>query len=209
MKRRICALLFAGVIAVGGVFATGQGESWGEQGFGEETSLRGTFTVVDGFPAIETPEGTYTLGAPRAAWASSVIEEGTEMEVDGYLLEEHYGPRGYGETPGSEGHLRVIRATIDGETYDVAPPAGGPGMMGRPGFEGTSRWGHPGRMGHWNGHRHGGYYGGHHRGGYPRGSMGPPRGANDGRFDQGGYEWNQPDDGYRWSQPDDGYRRRR
>lgn len=197
MKRSIVALLFVGVIAIGGVFATGQSETPGELGYPEVTSLQGRFTLLDGFPGIETPEGTYTLGAPRAAWVASTIEEGTQIEVEGYLIDHPFGPRGYGEPPESEGHLRVTRATIEGETYDVTPPAAGPGMMGRPGYQSGPGWGHHDRMGGWGSSPHGGYP----NGGYPRGGMmGGRHGyhhGQDGRFDQGGYGWNRPDDGYR------------
>ena len=222
MKRTIFALLFVGVIALGGAFATGQSESWAEQSFGEETSVKGSFTLLGGFPALETSEGTYTLGAPRAAWVASTIEEGTEMEVEGYLITEPAGPRGYGGAPESAGHLRVTSATIDGETYDVELPAAGPGMMGHSGYNGAPDWGYHGRMGGWGGHPRGGHFRG--------GMMGGPRGRYDGRLDQGGQGWNQPGtpgQGYRWDQQgaapgammgtprtpydgyDDGYRRRR
>lgn len=221
MKRTILALVLMGVVALGGAFATGQSESWQTDGFGEETSLKGTFTLVEGFPALETSAGTYTLGAPRAAWVASTIEEGTEMEVEGYLITEPAGPRGYREAPASAGHLRVTSATIDGETYDVTGPAAGPGMMGRAGYSGGPGWNYHGHMGAW---------GGYPRGGHSRGGMmGAPGGSYGGRFDQSGRGWNQPDapgQGYRWDQQresprgmmetprapyggyDDGYRRR-
>lgn len=174
MKRTLFTLVFVAVIGIGGLFATGQSETtqspWADGELPEEVSLQGTFTIEEGFPALETSEGVYSLGAPRAAWVASRLEEGTALEVRGHLITEPFGPmRGTFELSDDlEGHVRVTEATLDGETYQVAPEPG-------------AGWGDYGRMGRWHGPHHGRGYG--HM-------QGP--GWND-----PGYGRNQQDDGYR------------
>mgnify|MGYP006298763145 CR=1 FL=1 len=139
MKRALLIAIGVALLHGGVAFANGQSEerreSWQEYHGGEwqEVTMEGRFTLFDGFPALETEDGTYTLGAPRAAWVSDRLEEGAELEIEGYLVEEIRGPRGgWTLVPESvEGHVRVTEATLAGKTYVFDF---GHGPMGHPGM---------------------------------------------------------------------------
>lgn len=199
MKRTAIFFLFVATIGTASAFASGQAEGptpWSDPSF-EETSLSGTFTLVDGFPAIETTSGTYSLGAPQARWVAAEIEEGTPLEVSGFLMDDAWNNQAFrGESTGIEGHLRVVQATLNGETYEVAfaPGMRHGGMMHGRGWNSRDGWnnrgGGYGMMGGGPGYGSQGGYA--PRGGY--GSQGgyAPRGGN---VPQGDYD--PRDGGYR------------
>ena len=200
MKRVLIVAALMAVVSGGIVFATGQAEEpqtpW-QQGYfdtAESVTLRGSFTLAQGFPALQTGEGTYTLGAPRAAWIAQSIEEGTELEVEGYLIEQIQGARGgWTLVPENvEGHVRVVEATLDGKTYVLDGgygPMGGPGMMGHRGMM-HGGYGPRGGYGGYDGYapRGGMMGGGMMGGGYaPRGGYGPQSGGAPNWNRDGGY----------------------
>ena len=171
--KRFAMVLLVGVALGGGLlFASGQTEEvpWIEAE-AQEVTLQGQFRVIGGLPAVESRDGLYSLGAPQARWVADAVEEGTPVEVTGYLIEDPLGPRAawnFTEEEKAElvGHVRIITATVDGETYEVSGPmaagyGGGPGRRGGP---------------------HGGYHGRHHGGYSPMGGRPGPGGY--GSFDR-------------------------
>lgn len=149
MKKIILLTFVLTVIAGTAVFANGEQEGsfddavrpWrGEEFDGEIISLTGSLKLEEGeFPSLIADGEEYELMYPHFLDDGIELSDGQPVTVEGFLVP---GPRW--ETEGEELHLRVTKAVIDGEEYDLE--AYGPGfgpMMG--GSYGGPRGGFAGR----------------------------------------------------------------
>jgi hypothetical protein len=99
----------------------------------EETSLEGTFALVDGFhPALVTDKGNYLIMMGR--WAAADISEGANIAATGYAGRSLY-------TRDGEDYYSLILTSLkaDGKEIDLAGAAPYGGMMGYGGAMGGRR----------------------------------------------------------------------
>jgi hypothetical protein len=138
MKKIILLTIMLTVIAGTAVFANGEQEGGFDNAvrprgsYGEEPellSLTGTLKLAYGQrPELVTGDEEYELLYPYYLAEGLDIEDGETVAVEGFIVPGHKW-----KWEENEKHLRVTKAVIDGEEYDLEAygPGFGPMMGGR------------------------------------------------------------------------------
>jgi len=126
MKKIIVLSLVLAAVAATGVFANGTSESKELAETWDTVTITGTVSFDDWpHPEITYRGTTYELIAPRFEAEDLEIKDGDEITIEGIVVERPESDATY---------LKVVRAVIDGEEYNV-PFRGMPGARagGMPG----------------------------------------------------------------------------
>lgn len=103
----------------------------------ETATVSGSLIVAHGMPALKSGEVIYFVGGlNRLAGFVDGLKEGAQVTIDGMVLSS---PR-----DDTLKFLRPSKLTLNGKTYDLAPPEGSFGFMGPRG----ARPGSPRQPGH-------------------------------------------------------------
>ncbi len=158
MKRIaiITMITLAMLISAGNLFAAGAQEDGTVQvnPWGETVTVSGkVYASFTGHPELIAANGTtYELMFPMFLAEGLELSNGETITVEGAEIPGGYGVR---RADSDETYLRVIKATVDGKTYDLSEtfgrggPGGYGGMMGPRGgmMGGQGGWNQSGPMG--------------------------------------------------------------
>jgi hypothetical protein len=169
MKRIALTIALMGLLAGGALFAEGVQEDGTDAArpyySGETVSVEGSVKLSAGRPELTASDGTtYELMYPYFLAEGVELSDGDRVKVEGFLIP---GPRW--QEDDDERHLRVEKAEVNGESYDLTALA--PAYSRR--AHGPQGYGPGGAYGHMGGRR-GGRMGG------PGGGMQPPAYGNQG-----------------------------
>ncbi len=147
-KTLLIALLLSLLMSVS-VFAKGESETRSMNDVWETVTVTGTVSFED-YPHPELTSGrtVYELLVPPYSLHTIEVESGDTITIEGVRTENHF--------ESDETYLQVVKATIDGEEYEVSGPEDfgahrgmRPGGMPMQGWEGPRRFddsGSPGSM---------------------------------------------------------------
>ena len=122
MKRKILfVLLVIGIAAIASAQGQGQGQEPGRNQRSlppaEAVTVSGSLIVANGMPAIKSGDVTYFVsGISRLAGFVDGLKEGALVTIEGMALTN---PK-----DNTFKFLRSSKLTLNGKTYELAPPAG-------------------------------------------------------------------------------------